>query len=235
MKHYLSGLVIVLFTGTAPTAFAQPSPGHAQPTAFAQPTAGLTQPLEAPPPRVPSGFFLRLSLGPTYGSANDHVSVVGTERSLDLKITGTGAKFGVHLGGTPLPGLVMGGALVGNTLVDPDVEFEGQSMQATNTVLDLTSLDAFVIYYPRPGGPFHLQGSVGFGTATAEVDGTRNDASADGVVLGAGLGGDWPISTFWRAGVFGGARYAQLSNNESGVDERLTIWYPSVEVTFTYH
>src|SRR5262245_34779132 len=90
----------------------QPPPGYQQPPAAYSPPPGYAPP-PPPPQNVHDGFYLRLHIGGAYAhmSAND---AYGTA------FLGGGASFGLAIGATIAPNLIIFGNLFGVGLADPD-------------------------------------------------------------------------------------------------------------------
>ena len=183
-----------------------PPPGGAYPPpppgAYPPPYPGHEPPPPPPPPRgrVHDGFYLRMSLG--FGG--QQTSVEPDEASDDApSFDADGRGFGLDfmIGGSPIDGLAIGGALLLSGSSDGVVEIAG----ASDVELDgysFTHLGVFVDAFPNPQGGFHFGGSIGIDAVTFDED---SDTDEDDLTFsGAGLhvfgGYDAWISKEWSLG-----------------------------------
>lgn len=143
-----------------------------------------------PPPLLPpaprsyhnhDGFYVRLNIGAGILGAsvnNDSESVP------DYSGSGFGLDLDVFVGGTPSPGLSLGGAVMLGGGSTSDIEVEGASVDeqaGISSVLMAFFLDGF----PDNNRGFHLGGAVGLAAARVSRD-SRSDLSEH---KGGGLGG----------------------------------------------
>lgn len=149
----------------------------------------------APAPIVPrsyrlhDGFYARASVGFGTLSANfddDHVS------DRDLSGSGLGLGMQLMLGGSPSPGLAVGGALLAHGAFP--AEFERSATATQDRSLAVGILGPFIDGFPVATKGWHLGGMLGL--ALANVEGS----SSDQVSATRGLGGAaWFGHDFWVA------------------------------------
>lgn len=182
------------------------------------------------------GFFLRLSIG--VGYLWNHVE--GRNNSEKFTLRGSIVPLEVLVGGTALPGLVIGGGL----WLNPGLQFKyetdiGSSDLEDNHSLMFAQFGPFVDYYIDPKQGLHFLGAVtianfelnqrdNFDTTTADLD-------ANGFAFTLGVGQEFWIGKQWSAGVLGKFTYATLSRSEAGLSYDHEILTPAVVATFTLH
>jgi hypothetical protein len=104
---------------------------------------------------VHDGFYLRLATGLHY------TSIFGQHTGGDASLNGLGLSAAVLLGGTPSPGLVIGGTF---GFVGVSGTFTGAPPGAAREESAAAPLfGAFIDYYPKPNGPWHVGGVFGLG------------------------------------------------------------------------
>jgi hypothetical protein len=223
-----------------------PPPGQAPPGYYgypypppAYPPPGQGYPPPAPgqayPPVVPpapdrtknfhDGFYLRLGIGAGYLSD----SVVADD-DLQYTLKGGAMALEVAFGGTPSPGIVIGGGLYQTSVFSPSVdeyELAGVSLDADyeSDSADLVLIALLVDAYINPRGGFHLQGGIG---PAVMVVGAADDCSqasyfngclsldeqeADGLGLMLGVGYELWAGEQWGVGVLGRLVYASVSSD----------------------
>jgi hypothetical protein len=209
---------------------------------------------EPPPPAPPQdtgaffhdGFFFRMGLGAAYGSATvdrEGIDVEETDRGYGLNIE-------LLFGGTPAPGVVIGGGLIGYSFPDVTREIDGEEIPNQLDIrAALSTLDFFVNIYPDPKMGFQLQALLGFAVLSV-VDEDDNSAFRDadgddasdptGPVVGGGIGFEGFVGQQWSLGVMGRVVYAPVSTtvvDPAGDDRDVTvkILAPSVSFIATLH
>ena len=217
---------------------APPGQGAPPPGYYGYPPQGAPPPPPPPPAGVHEhdGFYFRLGLGYAHLSLKGELTESTPKQEID--VTGGGANFSLWLGGTPAPGLVLGGAVIGHAFAEPKVELGGASGTAENTTVNVSVIGPFVQYYIDPKGGFYLQGLIGFVSAktTYESGGTTNeseDTTGAGFALGAGY--DFWVGEQWSIGPEFRFLYAKLKYSGSGPDEEDTMMIPTLSVTLTLH
>ena len=101
--------------------------------------------------RTHDGFHLRLGVG--YGYMTTSVEPGAG------KIKGPGSAWLLTIGGTPVPGLVIGGTLFTHVQGKPTVEQGNFSGEASKAVF-LLGIGPTVDFYPDPKGGLHFGGSL---------------------------------------------------------------------------
>lgn len=184
-----------------------PPPGYPAQPGYAPPQQGYAPP---PPPyaqmRAPGfethdGFYLRVTLGGGY------TSMSATADSVKVKLSGGSASFGLALGGSVTPNLVIYGALGGTTISEPDYTEAGQSVPTSNISASMSNIGLGAAYYLVPANVYFA------GTLMAsKLRISDNTTSAGNDTLGEtdyGLGvevlagKEWWVSENWGLGVAG--------------------------------
>lgn len=219
----------------------QPQP--AQAPAAAPPATWQSAPPAAsePVPDLPAdptvhnhdGFYLKLSLGFGKGWFSEEATSQNVDYSSEA--TGLTAEFAVQLGGTIAPGFVLGGGLIGTSMVDPTFKIDGRTFSTNNSSVGLSQLQLFGVFYPDPHGGFFLQASVGYAQLQAKIDGVNYDTDISGVALGGGVGYDFWVSEQWSIGPALLITHGILSRSESNVDYSASFTAPTLAFTGTYH
>jgi hypothetical protein len=240
--------------------YGQPQPGYGQPgygqpgqpgqPGYGQPSYGQPGMTEPPPPPEPAentsaynhdGFFFRMGLGLAYGSANVDIEGSDAERTA----RGFGLNVELLFGGTPAPGLVIGGGLIGYTFPNPTQEIDGEEVPSDfDITMNLSTIDFFVNYYPDPKSGLQIQALIGFGVFSAvddDGDSLFQDTSGDeadnptGPVVGAGIGYEGFVGQQWSIGVMGRLVYAPVSTTVVDSDVDVGLLAPSVSFIATLH
>lgn len=169
-------------------------------------------------PDTHDGFQFRATLGGGY--LHDSESVDGApDANFDASISGGAALLELYLGGTPVPGLVLGGYLSGMSAPGPSAELNDTTLESDDDFsLGLGSIGPYVDFYPDPHGGFHLLGSLGYAQVTFnDGDDTIEQATSSGFTLGGGIGYDAFVTDEWSLGVLGRLGYAWTSHETSGI------------------
>jgi hypothetical protein len=221
-------------------------PGYGQP-GYGQPGYGQPGMTEPPPPPAPpenataynhDGFFFRMGLGLAYASAP--LEVEGEDAG---SAKGAGVSVEFLFGGTPAPGVVIGGGLIGHTFPSPTLEDEDGDEAPFDSTLNLSTIDIFLNLYPDPKQGFQVQALLGFALATLVdddgdavfVDPTNDeDVEFTGPVVGAGVGYEGFVGQQWSIGVMGRVLYAPLSST-TDIDATSKVLVPSVSFIATLH
>ncbi len=206
------------------------------------------------------GFYLQLALG--LGTHIFFEKVQSAPVEATQNITGSVIDGQVMLGGTVLPGLVVGGGL--QFMIIPrgkkgivDLTFatpvcsptpgslsgttcsSGQRIEGeTDRSASLFVLGPFVDYHPSPTGGLHFQGSLGYASFSYSDKGTNqgNGFSGPGVTLGAGY--ELWVAEQWSLGLMGQIHIVSLNADDrpSGIDKDSGgLMSLSALVTASYH
>ncbi len=247
---FLSGSALAEEPPAAEPPAAEPIPEAAppaqEPVAPAQPVyqAPPPQPVyQAPPPayeqstvdpsaRHHDGFFLRLSLGVGPG-----YSTLEGEGAAELDIQGLGPMFDIMLGGSPTPGLVLGGMILGHQLSNLEMEDDtGTEYDVDNDVkLTTAMLGGFVVYYPDPRSGFNLHALIGYGATSFSNDDNVSELSPEGLAVGGGLGYDFWVGDQWSLGPDFRVSYFNLKDSVNGIDFEQSVLVPTLSFTATLH
>jgi opacity protein-like surface antigen len=181
-------------------------------------------------PGTHDGFYLRAALG--LGYLQDTASATGGS---EAKFKGGGVAGEFLLGGTPAPGLVVGGGFQSASFPDPKFESRGYSGTLSGA-LNVSTFGPFVDYYLDPRGGFHIQGFVGYGILSAKnTDGSESTKNPSGLAISAGVGQDWFVSDSWSIGVLGRLQYLNAKYSVGSAEVTHSVLVPAVLASFTYH
>ncbi|HEY0464207.1 MAG TPA: hypothetical protein VGC79_08365 [Polyangiaceae bacterium] len=242
MKSQLLILALLGFAGYSVSASAQeaapssppssvPPPGPPPPP----PTIQLVTPQEPPAPNPPKidlsteapekavqrtfhfheGFYLRASVGfgYYYGSFSD-----GARPNADFTEHGGTMSLDLLIGGSPSPGISIGGGL----LVDPlfGTSYERNGREVGNHGGVSTLIGPFIDAFPDPTKGWHLGGLIGFaGQSFQNINATEAGRQrAIGIGGAAWFGYDFWVAPEWAAGPQFRAMGMATSNTKSGED-----------------
>jgi hypothetical protein len=178
-------------TVSAPAYEEVPLPEQAPPPACDQSAtpSPCTQPHDA---YRHDGFYFRLM------NESQFFALYGEGPERDASIKGLGQGATLALGGTPAPGLVIGGMLNTTTLRG---EFKGRPDGPENgATISRLILGPFVDWFPRPDDGWHVGAAIGFAAVTV-TDSALADAV--GPAFGAKIFGgyDFWIGPQWSVGL----------------------------------
>lgn len=183
-------------------------------------------PLEHRTYHTHDGFYLRMSLGPSYVStavSAADATVAGASGSLDLLI-----------GGTPATGLTIGGGFLADSAPNPGYSAGGGG-QTLDRSMGVALVGPFVDGFVDPRNGFHVGGMLGGATLVLGKSGNQDSTTYNGggaelwVGYDAWIAADWSIGGMLR---LGGAR---LSRSESGVTDTATARNIALVFTALYH
>jgi hypothetical protein len=155
-------------------------------------------PLPPPPPRdtgrrLHDGFYLRMSIGAGYINSEWETEQAGVD---NLTISGGGIALDLLLGGSPTPGLVIGGGFLANSVANPEVESERGSSTELDGALGAAQLGIFIDGFVDPTGGFHIGGMLGIASYVV----TPKDEDRDRKIeQGGGGGAIWVGYDAWVA------------------------------------
>ncbi|MCC6900620.1 MAG: autotransporter domain-containing protein [Polyangiaceae bacterium] len=232
---------LTLAQGEAPPAAPEAPAGAAAPTppppAAAPPPAPAPAPGPAPAPeadahaggaRTHDGFFFRIGL-------NGGPLMLSWDAPSDPKWSGFQSGFDLLIGGSPVDGLAIGGALIANRTTDPTYEVGGAESTWKGSML-FAGLALFADWYLNPHEGLHFQGLVGFAAVDFVSDsGQSGGNDPTGTMFGLGAGYDFWISNQWSIGPFGRVIYSSVSAEAGGATAKYSYLYPSIGVAFTLH
>lgn len=176
-------------------------------------------PLPPLPPRnryFHDGFYLRLSAG--YAYMNTSTGVTGSQSTASL--SGHGVALDVMMGGTPAPGLVVGGGLLLEAAFDPTstvTQYQGQFVQGLDNGASGTTgfglVGPMIDAFPNPNGGFHLGALLGF-AAVGLKGHESNISSGFGASIWAGY--MWWTTSQWSMGLMARFTLAGTSRTLAG-------------------
>lgn len=184
-------------------------------------------------PRTHDGFFFQGSLGLGPGWLDEELSAAG--ETDELSMSGPTGKFELLFGGTPLPGLVVGGGLTAHSMMNPTVKINGSEFETEDVSIGLSQVSVFSQYYPDPRGGLYLHGSLGYGSASVTVNGEKHDTDESGVALGLGVGYGFWVGEEWSIGPQFRFTFARLTSEEDGREATSRFIAPTIAISATYH
>jgi len=156
----------------------------------------LTTQAPAPPVtrsyRLHDGFYTRASMGfgPIGASLDD-----GDPSGRDLEGSGTAFGFDLMIGGSPSPGVAIGGALLVQAAVSADVDRGGGTPSEDRNFSSLI-IGPFIDGFPMANKGFHLGGTLGL--AALDFEGGGGDTAGFGGA--AWVGYDFWVAEEWSVG-----------------------------------
>jgi hypothetical protein len=196
---------------------------------------------------VHDGLYLRMGLGiGRLGAAFKSGDSKDLGGSVEGSAAGLAGAFELAVGGTPAPGLVIGGGLFASGSGSPTLtELRVNGADAAKFKQDRLSLGLigpFIDYYFDERSGFHLEGALGIAYMTAgegTQDGRRVTPQRDLGGLGFMLGGgyEWWVADQWSIGGTLRMIYGATETNRSD-DERWTyagLALPEILFVATYH
>jgi len=179
-----------------------------------------------------------------------------TSTAIDHDISGVAVLDELSFGGTPSPGVVIGGGIFGSTTPSPTDKANGVEVKMGSVGAGVVA--PFIDVYPNPQQGFHLQGAIGLAILSAAKGdntqacistglglacGTTQDPPDDfagtglGIVVGVGYEG-W-VGEQWSIGVLGRLSYVSgkvsAVNDTSYSDVKVSALIPGALMTVTYH
>ena len=223
-------------------------PGYGNPSGQ-YPAAYPPPPLLAPTgAREHDGFYLRLGLGGGRLGGS-----VGSNSSSELRGAFDGSfgrgslAFELAIGGTPAPGLVIGGGIWADSALgqpnSTDIRVNGKAASAlTFDRASIGLLGPFVDYYFDPKQGFHLEGALGIasmnlgkGSRGSSVVSDTKTMGGLGFMLGGGY--EWWIAEQWSLGAILRFLYVSTESNHNDAEVWMGKGYAFPEILFgaTYH
>jgi hypothetical protein len=207
----------------------------------------------APPPLPPpsrgirehDGFYLRLGVGlGRLGASFNSGQSSDFGGSVDGGIVGASLASEIAIGGTPAPGLVLGGGIwldqTGSHQTH-DLKVNGASMPNVGfDSLTLGLIGPFADFYVNPRSGFHVQGALGIAWVTVG-GGDKGPHDYDQVLGGLGFmvggGYEWWIAEQWSLGGVVRMLYGSVQSDRQSGDQWSYKAFAIPEVAFvaTYH
>lgn len=196
-----------------------------------------------PPPLEPKtrhyhdGFYLRLSTGLGFQSVKSTASnTTGGDSSVST--SGAGFALDVLMGGTPTPGLVIGGGSVFQTAVSPGQSTGGPPMAGLDSQapggVGLWLIGPMIDVFPNPNEGFHLGALLGIGAIGLKGNDDKLSGGG-GVSAWVGYGGwaaaQWSLGGLIRLTAAG----ARRTIGPSEIDVSDGAFGLTLEFSATYH
>jgi hypothetical protein len=179
-------------------------------------------------PFTHEGFYLQMTVGGGY------LGTSASDNREDLSIRGGAFSGSVWIGGSLVPGFVLGGGATSVIAVRPKVKetLQGQAVDLgnPNAGMQLSMIGLVSDWYPNPKRGLHLQAMLGYAVLSITQNGTSS-VSPSGIGLVGGLGYDFWVSAEWSAGVLGNFAYAAAKLN----DASYPTLAPTLLASFTYN
>jgi hypothetical protein len=196
--------------------------------------AEVVCPAVDPGARRHDGFFARSDAGLAFLWANVSGSGAPPNRT---GIRGLGQSASISIGGTPKPGLVVGGTMW-TARIDPSFIENGKTVTPDDDSVKVTMLRVgpFLDWYPDPSRGFHAQLAAAF-TAQVETN-EKGDAikpAAVGASLAVGAGHEWFILDEISIGLLGRVAFGRVVREPSHGEEHMLWLVPELAFTATYH
>jgi hypothetical protein len=188
-----------------------------------------------PDVRLHDGFYLRMSFG--VGSGTSTLRFANQEEtSPEYKFSGTAAMFDIIIGGSPVPGFVIGGALVSHRILNPKVTYGGDDATLDGEVsANLMTMGLFAALYPDPRSGFNVHALLGYGETSYTLGGLQSVNNPVGLVAMGGLGYDFWIGDQWSLGPDVRIAYAKHSTTSDSYDIKATDFIPTIAFAATYN
>jgi hypothetical protein len=192
--------------------------------------------------QVHHGLYVRVAAGVSYfsdGASSDPIPPLG--ETIDGTLKGGAFSTQLAVGGSIMPGFVVGGALFFHHMPGPSATDGAAHIGTVTTSIGaidfdptrLTVIGPFADYYFNPASGLHVQAALGYGILSlgqGSYRGSGNQAVQDqsGGGLAGMLGGgyEWWVSSSWGVGVLGQFMFGL----GSGEDSRGNKWQHHVLV-----
>lgn len=180
------------------------------------------------------GFFVRADVG----LAGMWAGVSGSASGRD-RIWAIGQSAGIFIGGTPKPGLVVGG-YVWTAQLDPTFVVRGVRVSPDDDSVKLTlgRIGPFLDFYPDPLRGFHVQTTIGL-AVQVESDTKGHPIKPASVGGGAsfGVGYEFFVARQFSVGAMARFSVGALARSPPGApgEERLFYEIPELLLTSTFH
>jgi hypothetical protein len=220
--------------GQAPPPGGQPPPGY-----YYAPPGAYVEPLPPPPPpdvgrRLHDGFYLRMSIGAGFMSSEWKTEDAGVS---NMNISGGGVALDLLVGGSPTPGLAIGGGLLLNTASNPELEPGTGPKRELDGGLGAAQIGVFVDGFFDPSGGFHLGGMLGIASYVVTPDDEDRDEKIEQTGGGAAIwvGYDAWVGDQWSIGGLLRLTAQSTTDDRAGSDQQASAATVSLLFTALYH
>ena len=173
--------------------------------------------------RQHTGFYLSMSVGPTFGLITDDMS--GTINN-KLEFSGTGFQFDIKIGGAVQENLILHACMASTMISGPKINSANQvgRLKDNMGISENMLVGAGLTYYIMPSN-FFLSGTAGMGnyTFTDSKDSENSIKTDNGFSMQLKVGKEWWVGKRWGLGV--SLTYGTTIVNNGpydGVEEKLT-------------
>ena len=184
------------------------------------------------------GFYFRaaLGLGGLIGSNRYASSAIAGSSSLEFDSSGLAIVSELAFGGSPAPGLVIGGGSYGASI--GKTRYISDGIEVEDEASAVSVIGPFIDFYPDPEAGLHLQLAPGLGLISAvEGDFVAEDLGGLGFGFMAGVGYEFWISEQWSIGALARVLYANATLLNADGNERFDVQaiVPGLLFAVTYH
>jgi hypothetical protein len=166
--------------------------------------------VEHPTDQAHEGLYLRLFIGPGY------TRMGASEGPSDIVVSGSGAAFGVAVGGSVSQNLIVYGELVTNVAVGPTVEVNGMSAGSNDDVsAGAVGVGVGLAYYVMPANVY-VSGTVSMSQISIQEDGDEIGETDFGPGVSLMVGKEWWVSPTWGLGVAAQLFAGQMDDQDNG-------------------
>jgi len=152
----------------------------------------------------------------------------------DYSLGGAGAGFDLWIGGTPTPGLAMGGALSGVGLGASKRSVDGHRVDG-DVSASTGLLGYFVDVFPDPERGLHFGGALGLASAGSEIKASGRKFAGAGLGLQAWGGYDFWVGPQWSLGAMLRFAGSVTRQDDSGVAYEGSLGAMTLSFTALYH
>jgi hypothetical protein len=216
----------------------QPSVAYAP-----QPAVVYVQPARPEPARVPKvgvrlhdGLYLRMSIGMGPGRGKYTETLTGFVPD-EYKFSGLGAMLDVMLGGSPIPGWVLGGAFVGHTIINPKVKLNNTDVSnvSRSYAYNLSTFGLFTSVYPDPAAGLNFHALVGLGTLSVKTGDVTVTPEPAGPSFMGGVGYEFWIADQWSMGPDFRLAYCRGTSKSNVINHEGSLIMPTLSFVATLH
>jgi len=177
------------------------------------------------------GFYLRVSAGAGYRGAS--VSSDSAAHS-DYSLNGAGISLDLLVGGTPSPGLAIGGALTLESVSDGDVDVDGAPNVSSGSG-GLLLVGAFIDGFPMANRGFHLGALAGLAGGGFQRKGEDEEFSGGGLGGAVWIGHGFWVAPDWTLGFDLKVDGAAMRDNSGDADQGSSMYGLSLLFSALYH
>jgi hypothetical protein len=214
--------------GPAPAPAGTPPPAPVYNIYVISPPAAAAPSVE----HLHEGFLLRMALG--FGYFHDSAKFRAAGIGGDATISSAAFVAEISIGGSLSPGFVLGGAILDETAISPNIHYDGSPSSSARA--NAFVLGPFLDYYTRPTGGLHFGGTLGYATMTMRDKGNPGDS---GQMKGFGVvpevGYEWWVASEWGIGGLFRLLVVRATRSTRDGNETDTVFAPSLLFTATYN